>query len=273
MGRQIGIPTIVGITRAPAREPFVYIYEMKDNFSRQAEIYARYRPAYPQTLFDFILERVEKKEAAWDCATGNGQTAKELAKHFKKVFATDISQKQIDNAEKADNIYYSLQPAEKTDFENDKFDLITVSQALHWLDTGKFYEEAKRVAKKNAWISVWTYPTLTISPEIDELVIGKHYNETLGSYWDSERKYVDDNYATLPFPFAEIKAPVFQIVLYWTIDELTGYLNSWSALQKFREKNHYNPVDELIKNIKPFWKEEKMKIIFPVYMRMGQIEK
>ena len=71
---------------------------MKDNFSKQADVYAKYRPTYPRDLFDFILSYVANKQAAWDCGTGNGQTAKELAVHFEKVVATDISQKQIDNA-------------------------------------------------------------------------------------------------------------------------------------------------------------------------------
>ena len=84
-------------------------------------MYAKYRPDYPQELFDFILSKLTTRKAAWDCATGNGQTAKVLAKHFENVYATDISQKQLDNAVKADNIFYSVQPAEKTNFEENSF--------------------------------------------------------------------------------------------------------------------------------------------------------
>ncbi len=137
---------------------------MKDNFSKQAEGYARYRPAYPKELFDFILSKTESKQVAWDCATGNGQTAKVLAKYFDKVYATDTSQKQLNNAEPGHTIYYSLQPAEQTNFPDNHFDLITVSQALHWLDFEKFNEEAKRVAKPGAWIAVWMYSLLEITP-------------------------------------------------------------------------------------------------------------
>ncbi len=104
---------------------------MKDNFSIQADVYAKYRPDYPKELFDFILSHIHSKGIAWDCATGNGQTAKELAKHFEKVYATDISQKQLDNAEQASNIFYSIQAAEQTNFPANSFDLVSVSQALH----------------------------------------------------------------------------------------------------------------------------------------------
>ncbi len=246
---------------------------MKDNFSRLADRYAKYRPNYPRELFDFILDQVKEREAAWDVATGNGQTAKELCQHFEKVFATDISRKQLDEAYQSPNIFYSLQPAEQTDFPANSFSLITVSQALHWFQFDKFYTEVKRVSKPGGWLAVWTYPLLNITPEIDNLIGIDFYKNTLGAYWDEERKYVEEHYATLPFPFKEIKCPAFQIRFDWTIEELEGYLNTWSAVQKFIVANNYNPVPDIMKRIKSFWKEEKMKIIFPVYMRMGQVEK
>jgi ubiquinone/menaquinone biosynthesis C-methylase UbiE len=244
---------------------------MKDNFSRQANAYAKYRPDYPKELFDFILSHINNKVAAWDCATGNGQTAKVLAKYFEKVYATDLSQKQLDNAEQASNIFYSLQAAEQTNFPDHYFDLVTVSQALHWFQFEEFYAEVNRVTKPGGYLAVWMYGGLTISPEIDRLK-QHHYSNTLGAYWDNERKHVDDNYTSIPFPFAEINCPSFTIQFHWTIEELTGYFNTWSALQKFIASNNYNPVDDLIEKIRPYWIKERMKINFPVSLRMGQIK-
>ncbi len=245
---------------------------MKDNFSRQSELYARYRPTYPDELFDFILQQLPEKNIAWDCATGNGQTATELAKHFKKVLATDISARQIGKAQLAPNIEYSVQPAEKTDFDKDTFDLVTVSQALHWLQFDLFYAELRRVAKPGSWIAAWMYALLRISPAIDELIHHHHY-VTLKAYWDEERRYVDDLYQTIPFPFEEISCPLFHIRYEWTLGDLEGYLNTWSALQKFISSNNYNPVDALIAEIQPHWAPDKMSIDFPVYLRMGKIIK
>lgn len=68
---------------------------MKDNFSKQSAIYVKYRPAYPRELYDFVLSKVKNKKTVWDCGTGNGKAAKELAKAFDKVYATDTSKKQI----------------------------------------------------------------------------------------------------------------------------------------------------------------------------------
>ena len=245
---------------------------MKDNFSQQASGYAQYRPTYPVSLFEFILSKVISREAAWDCGTGNGQTAKVLARYFSHVEATDISKHQLEKAVAAPNITYSVQPAEQTKFSDNSFDLITVSQALHWFNLDEFYKEVKRVAKQASWIAVWMYGGISISPSVKEIIRELHV-DILGQYWDAERKHVDNNYQTISFPFNEIDCPEFQIQFQWSLSELEGYINTWSALQKFIAKESYNPVDKLIPRIREHWYKEKMPVHFPLFLRMGQIEK
>ena len=245
---------------------------MKDNFSTQAGLYAQYRPTYPPELFEYVVSFVSNKNTAWDCGTGNGQSALALSGYFKKVIATDISSKQIDNAEKAPNIFYSVQSAEKTNIEVNSIDLVTVAQAIHWFDFEKFYTEVKRVASENAIIAVWTYSLLKINESIDQLIRNYHFN-FLGSYWDAERKYVDDEYKNIPFPFEKIKVPSFNIEVNWSIEDLEGYLNTWSALQKYIKVNGVNPVPDLIYSLRPYWGPEvKREIIFPIHLLLGAIK-
>ncbi len=244
---------------------------MKDNFSHQADVYAQYRPGYPKELFEYILGFVKEKDLAWDCGTGNGQSALQLSGYFKKIFATDISQKQLNNAAAKENIIYALEPAEKTSLTDKTVDLITVAQAIHWFKFDAFYAEVKRVAKPGAVMAGWTYSLLKISGEIDKIINEYHFF-TLEKYWDPERKYVDDGYATIPFPFTEIKTPPFTIEVNWSLKDLEGYLNTWSALQKFIAVNSYSPVKDIIERIRPHWGNgEKRKMIFPVHLRLGII--
>jgi len=244
---------------------------MKDNFSTQSDKYAKYRPTYPSNLFEFLNSKIQDKHNAWDCGTGNGQVAYELAKTFDNVFATDISQSQIDNALQAANISYSLQPAEKTNFDNGLFDLIVVAQAIHWFDFDKFYTEVKRTAKDNALLSVVGYGKFEISEQIDN-VIADFYNNVICKYWDKERKYIDDNYKTIPFPFDEIQTPNFVNTQYWTLEHLIGYLNTWSAVKHFIKQNGYNPIDKLQKDIEQLWGNEQTKQVhFPLLLRIGKL--
>ncbi len=243
----------------------------KDLFSNHANQYAAFRPTYPKELYDFVFKHVKEFESAWDAGTGNGQVARDLSKRFNKVIATDISAKQIEKAYQAENIFYSI-ASEATSFQENTFDLICVAQAIHWFDRDKFYSEVKRVAKPNALFAVWGYSLLSVSPEID-FHLKDFYVNIVGPYWDKERKLIDEQYETIAFPFQEIKTPEFSFSFQWTLNELQGYLETWSSVQKFIRENNYNPVEEFIQRIAPVWKSAVMTIQFPLFMRIGFIKK
>jgi len=244
----------------------------KDLFSNQASTYTRYRPVYPKELYNYILKFVTEKNMAWDCATGNGQAALALASYFKKVIATDISEKQLLLAKPHANIQYHIAPAEQTNFPNNSFDLITVAQAYHWLKFDAFEKEVRRVAKKNAVIAVWGYNLLTANDATIDALIKKFYFEIVGSYWDAERKYVDDNYQSVPFNFNPLPIENFFINAYWNKDDLIGYLNSWSGVQHFINTKQYNPVDDIINDLVPLWKDVKT-VSFPLFLKLGRVNK
>lgn len=244
---------------------------MKDYFSTQSKTYAAFRPTYPDDLYEFIFQNVKSKDNAWDCATGNGQVAHELAQHFRNVEATDISPQQLEHGIRKENIHYSIAPAEKTGFQDHQFDLITVAQALHWFDREAFYKEVRRVCKPGGILAVWGYSMLTIDPAIDQL-IGEFYNDTVGQYWDSARRLVEDEYRSIEFPFESIAAPPFSIEVKWTLEQLGGYLSSWSATQNFIKEKRYDPVDELIKTMKRDNHQTLMPVSFPLFMRIGIVK-
>jgi ubiquinone/menaquinone biosynthesis C-methylase UbiE len=244
----------------------------KDLFSKQAEVYARYRPTYPAELFDYILSFVTGRSIAWDCATGNGQAAVVLAQHFKKVIATDISEKQLQQAIPAENIEYSVASAEKTTFPENTFDLITVAQAYHWFNFNAFHDEVMRVATQNAIIAVWGYNLIVGEDEKLSNMIGDFYRQTVGPYWDNERKHVEQNYSTVSFNYDELPSKEFRIYVQWTKEDVTGYLNTWSSVQHFIKANQYNPVEIFSRNLQDAWPQNTAKqFYFPLFLRLGKI--
>ena len=243
----------------------------KDLFSSQSKAYAAFRPTYPAELYEFIFNRTRNFDIAWDCATGNGQVARDLSKRFKKVVATDISQQQLDEAFKASNIEYSISKAEETSFADETFDLITVGQALHWINTNQFYKEVCRVGKKGSTIAVWGYSVLTVSNAIDPL-FNAFYFEKVGKYWDAARRLVENKYASVEFPFQNKSEAEFEIKVEWTIDQFAGYLTSWSATQKFIKAEGFDPVPDFIQSIKHLWTTGEEKLVrFPVFIKVGLI--
>jgi len=242
---------------------------MKDNFSVQSAGYAQFRPTYPTELYDFLFSLVSDKQTAWDCATGNGQVATELAEHFNQVFATDISQNQLSHAVQKENISYLLQSSDKSTFEDYTFDLITVAQAIHWFDFDAFYSEVKRTLKPFGIFAAFGYGVMQIDEKVD-IVIHKLYKTILGQYWDEERKYIDEGYNTLPFPFQELQVPNFSIKTSWSFEQLTGYLNTWSAVQHFKKANGSNPLEMVIEELQLAWGEGDKDITFPILMKVGK---
>ena len=139
--------------------------KFKDFFSNHSKEYAHSRPNYPRPLFDFLVELVQRKNLAWDCATGTGQAAILLSEYFDQVIASDASKEQIKNAQPRNNIRYEVFPAEKPNIGDDSVDLITIAQALQWFDIRGFYKEEKRVLRKDhksvetsrGVIAAWNY--------------------------------------------------------------------------------------------------------------------
>ena len=106
----------------------------KDHFSKQAAVYSKFRPRYPQELFDYLGSIALSRQVAWDCGTGNGQAAVGLASVFDRVIATDASEKQIANAQSHERVDYRVASAENSGIGSETIDLIMVAQALHWFD-------------------------------------------------------------------------------------------------------------------------------------------
>ncbi|MCG6945760.1 MAG: class I SAM-dependent methyltransferase [Deltaproteobacteria bacterium] len=245
----------------------------KDYFSKQASEYTKYRPHYPEALFEYLATLVFSHQRAWDCATGSGQAALGLTPYFEEIIATDASEKQIANVFEHKKIIYRIAPAEKTGIESHSVDLIVVAQALHWFELDRFYTEARRVLQEGGVLAVWSYSLLRISSAIDR-VLDHFYTKVVGPFWPPERKLVDDKYQSISFPFEELAAPPFKMETRWNLDRLVGYLGTWSSVQKFKDKHDTDPIEVVIRDLRRAWgnPEDEKGIHWPIHMRVGRVQ-
>lgn len=245
----------------------------KDNFSKQADVYVKFRPTYPKELFEFLNGLTLEHKFAWDCGTGNGQSALKLADYYEKVYATDPSKEQIKNVTFHDRIVYKVENAETpSSIEDNSVDLITVAQAVHWFDFDKFYTQVKRVLKTNGIIAVWAYGIPTIEKKLDNMIKDFHDN-TVGEFWLPENKLIEKEYATIPFPFDEIKTPAFFIKKQVTLSETLGHLRSWSATQKYIDKYNKNPMEKLSQKLQGHWGnvDTEKEMTWKLILKVGKI--
>lgn len=247
----------------------------KDLFSAQASDYSRYRPTYPAELFDWLVLKTQRQNTAWDVGTGNGQAAAELAKRFKRVLATDPSEKQLAEAVKNPRIEYRVCSAEESGLRASSIDLITVAQAYHWFKHDKFHEEVKRIASKDgAVLAVWSYGFCHISENVDRAVM-EYYDKVVGPYWDPERKLVETGYRSIRVPFKEeTDVPKFEIKANWNLSHLVGYLATWSATQKATKELGSNPLEKFAPKLEDAWGSDRAtekQVVWPISLRLFKV--
>jgi SAM-dependent methyltransferase len=243
--------------------------DFKDHFSRQAAEYAKFRPRYPKELFRWLGSVAPGNNSAWDCATGSGQAAVELANVFEQVIATDASEKQIGNAQQHPRVEYRIATAEESGLDSKSTDLITVAQALHWFDLARFYAEVRRILKPEGVIAAWAYKLATVTEEIDAGV-NYYYSEGVGPYWPAERILVE-KFEELPFEFRPIETPAFEMVAEWNVDALLGYLRTWSATQRFMAAEKRDPLETVEEKMRRVWGAEKRRVVWPLTVRVGRV--
>jgi SAM-dependent methyltransferase len=245
--------------------------DFEDHFSKQSEQYAQYRPKYPNEIYTYLASIAPACSLAWDCGTGSGQAAIGLARHFDKVYATDASAEQISHAQTHEKVEYHVEPAEHISLDDSSVDLTTVAVAIHWFNFDEFYREVKRVLKPDGVLAAWTYSLTEISPKIDQLV-NRYYSEILNGYWPERIRYLEERYETLPFPFEEIIPPRFVMEVNWNLIQFSGFLDSWSATQRYKAQKGSHPLEIIWPKLLAAWGEENDQrlVRWPLHFRIGR---
>lgn len=243
-----------------------------DHFSAVANRYADFRPHYPAALFDYLATLAPRTAVVWDCAAGNGQATIDLAARFDKVIATDASAEQIASAKPQPGIEYRVAVAHESGLPGNSVGLLTVAQALHWFDFERFWTEVNRVLICKGVVAVWAYGINQVEGEAVNELVQDFYANIVGPYWPPERKLVEEGYRTIPFPFAEITPPAFQMEAHWTLEQLIGYFSTWSATNRCIKATGKNPLEPLAGAMSRVWGDLKStrQVIWPLELRVGK---
>jgi SAM-dependent methyltransferase len=246
----------------------------QDHFSKQAGEYALYRPQYPGELFGYLASISPGHQLAWDCGTGSGQAARELVRHFKRVVATDASANQLAQAYNHERIDYRIERVEDASLENHTVDLVTVGIAVHWFDLEVFYEAVRRILVPDGILAVWTYHLPVVKPDIDR-VLAHYYHNVLAGFWPQQIRYVEERYQTLPFPFETFQPPAFAMQADWNLEQIVGFLESWSATQKYQQARNQHPVSIIWSDLSTAWGKpsQRRTIRWSLYLKVGRVRK
>lgn len=193
-----------------------------------------------------------------------------LAAHFQCVVATDASALQLAHAVRHPGVHYGRSLETQSSLATAAVDLVTAAQALHWFEVEAFFGEVRRVLRPGGVVAVWCYDLARVDPAIDA-VIDRFARETVGPHWAPERRHVQAGYRDLPFPFEELAFPGCTMEGELRLDQLAGYLGTWSAVRRYREAVGADPLPSLVAAITPLWGDAKAPRLlrWPLRGRVG----
>ena len=187
--------------------------------------------------------------------------------------ATDGSSEQIAHAVPAPTVEYRVARADSSGLAARSVDVVTVAQALHWFAGEPFFGEVRRVTVPEGVIAAWSYGSAHAGADVEPL-LRELEHQTLRTFWRPERKWVDEHYQTIPFPFPEVAAPPFALRVAWTLRQLGAYLGSWSAVADYRRDRGEDPVGPVLERMAGFWgsPDATREVTWPLNIRVGRVE-
>jgi SAM-dependent methyltransferase len=139
-------------------------------FGHAAEQFLRYRPDYPLELYGRILARVPERcrERAIDLGAGTGMVTGRLLPCFREVIAVEPdAQMAAKIAELFPRAVIRIITAEQCGQAQESVDLITIANALHWMDAEHVFANAVRWLRRTGVLAVFDRPLPKAGSRVD----------------------------------------------------------------------------------------------------------
>lgn len=154
----------------------------EDKFTGKADIYAKYRPSYPDAFINYLYTQVglKKDSIIADIGSGTGILTRLLLQQGSVVYGVEPNEDMRKTAENALSEYQNFvsinASAERTGLADSSIGYITVAQAFHWFDRLKFRTECQRILnEKGKVILVWNRRDSSSEPAIANDAINRKY--------------------------------------------------------------------------------------------------
>jgi SAM-dependent methyltransferase len=248
----------------------------KNPFDQAAEAFRRFRPRYPQVVFDKILEDFPPpRERALDLGAGTGLATLPLCSRFDEVIAVEPS---IPMAEKLSDLsprirVMSLSAEELSGVTEVRVDLVTVASALYWMNGEVALQKVARWLRPRGRLAVFRHGIPVLAGTLKR-IIDREYSER----WDDFRhpRLRDTGYSQRTVrssPYYE-DVELFSIPnrIYVTAHQLVGFYSSTSYgaayLRSLTEPQFY--LEELEREIKDSVDGEPIAIDFNIELILAR---
>jgi ubiquinone/menaquinone biosynthesis C-methylase UbiE len=228
-------------------------------YKSAAERYAKGRPYFHPQIISRVstyLSLVQPVSRAIDVGCGTGLSSVALQAVAQSVVGVDISAEMITLARSLPDLTYIVAPAERLPLIADAFDLMTVSQAFHWLGRTEFLTEARRVLHTQGWLIVYDN---YFSGQMEE---NREFERWVEEYYQKE--YPSPPRAPVNFGIEEAEREGFQFThqetfpnsTQFSLQGLVNYLMTHTNVIATIEAGNKHAVevrDSLTKEIAPYF--------------------
>jgi len=127
--------------------------ETTHRFADRVDNYVKYRPQYPQQMFDHLLSQniINENSIVADIGSGTGISTEPFLNLNLEVYAVEPNKEMREAAEKLlgnnKNFHSVNASAENTTLKDHSVDVIVAGQSFHWFDKEKAKQEFKRILK------------------------------------------------------------------------------------------------------------------------------
>lgn len=150
--------------------------EFQPRFGHAAEEFERYRPDYPRELFDHILAAVpsDPRQRAVDLGAGTGKSTRALLPYFREVIAIEPDPGMAAKLkEETPQVIVHGVTAEDFSQPDSTVDLVTVGNALHWMDLQRVFANAHSWLRPGGVFAVYDHPLPKTIPAVDAIVLSE----------------------------------------------------------------------------------------------------
>lgn len=133
-----------------------------ERFTGFADQYDKYRPAPPAILADILcqLVRTDRPRLVVDLGSGTGLSTRYWADKAEQVIGVEPTldmRKQAEGQTEAKNVRYREGFSHRTGLPDACAQVVTCSQALHWMEPQSTFEEARRILEPGGVFAAFDY--------------------------------------------------------------------------------------------------------------------
>ena len=236
------------------------------NFGDAKEEYVQFRPQYPSSLFEEIMENTPHPHInAVDLGAGTGLSTIILSRYFNSVYAVEPDGDMTKEVNFPNNVIVVNCTAEDFDWGNNEIGLVTAGNAFYWMDGEVVATKVENFLREKGLFAAYRYnfpKALSSVQDIFEYELENHWNTFRNERLiDTEYTYRTIKNVQL---FSKVVLSHIPNVHSLTPESLVGFFTSTSYcsayIKTLEKEEHY--ITNLIESVKKSANQETIEVDF-----------